>query len=71
MADQAKELVFQNDIIRRMVGNGWLLGSPENYNRELALHAEDLPGFVKETQDSQWQKYTKLYPNYMQLYDYT
>lgn len=63
MADKAKELIFQNDIIRQMVANGWLLGSPENYNRERALYPEDLLSFVKETQDSQWQKYCKLYPN--------
>jgi type I restriction enzyme R subunit len=63
LADKAKELIFQNDIIRQMVANGWLLGKPENYNRELALYPEDLLSFVKETQDSQWQKYCKLYPN--------
>jgi len=40
-----------------------LLGQPENYNRELALYEEDLLGFVKETQDAQWQKFCKLYPN--------
>jgi len=45
------------------VANGWLLGKPENYNRELALYEEDLLGFVKETQDEQWQKFCKLYPN--------
>ncbi|MFV2005519.1 MAG: type I restriction endonuclease subunit R, partial [Gammaproteobacteria bacterium] len=39
------------------------LGKPENYNRELALYGEDLLGFVKDTQDAQWQKFCKLYPN--------
>ena len=61
--DKATEFVFQNDMIRQLVANGWLLGKPENYNRELALYAEDLLGFIKETQDNQWQKYCKLYPN--------
>ncbi|MDX8396909.1 MAG: DEAD/DEAH box helicase family protein [Mariprofundaceae bacterium] len=60
---KANELTFQNDLIRQLVGNGWLLGKPENYNRELALYEEDLLGFVKETQDVQWQKFCKLYPN--------
>lgn len=45
-----------------MIANGWQLGSPAGYNRELALYAEDVLGFVKETQDQQWQKYCKLYP---------
>jgi len=29
----------------------------------LALYEEDLLGFVKETQDEQWQQFCKLYPN--------
>ena len=60
--DTAKEAIFQTDIIRQLLENGWLLGKPENYNRELALYPEDLLAFVKETQDSQWQKYCKIYP---------
>ncbi|MCP3703906.1 MAG: type I restriction endonuclease subunit R, partial [Alteromonas sp.] len=57
------ELTFQNDMIRQLVANGWLLGKPEGYNRELALYEEDVLGFVKETQDEQWQKFCGLYPN--------
>ncbi|GJQ60659.1 MAG: type I restriction-modification system, restriction (R) subunit [Candidatus Scalindua sp.] len=63
MNDKLTENVFQNDMIKQLIANGWLLGKPENYNRELALYEEDLLGFVKETQDSQWQKFCKLYPN--------
>ena len=57
------ELTFQNDMIQQLIANGWLLGKPENYDRKLALYSEDLLGFVKETQDAQWQKFCKLYPN--------
>lgn len=60
---KSNEFTFQNDMIQQLVANGWLLGAPENYNRELALYEEDLLGFVKETQDAQWQKFCKLYPN--------
>ncbi|MEO8325390.1 MAG: DEAD/DEAH box helicase family protein [Nitrospirota bacterium] len=60
---KANELTFQNDLIRQMVANGWLLGKPENYNRELALYEEDVLGFVKDTQDEQWKKFCALYPN--------
>ncbi|MCD6397739.1 MAG: type I restriction endonuclease subunit R [Spirochaetaceae bacterium] len=63
MRDVARELVFQQDIIDQLVSNGWLLGKPENYNRKLALYEEDLLGFVKETQEKQWQKFCKIYPN--------
>jgi len=57
------ELTFQNDMIQQLVANGWLLGNSENYNHELALYEEDLLAFVKDTQDTQWQKFSKLYPN--------
>ncbi|WP_297292149.1 hypothetical protein, partial [Oceanicoccus sp.] len=63
MYDKSKESTFQNDMINQFVANDWLLGKPENYNRDLALYEEDLLGFVKETQDSQWQKFCKIYPN--------
>ena len=60
---KANELTFQNDMIKQLLDNGWLLGKPESYNRELALYEEDVLGFVKDTQDEQWQKFCKLYPN--------
>lgn len=62
MSNKSNEQIFQNDIISQMVANGWQLGTPAGYNRELALYGEDVLGFVKETQDDQWQKYCKLYP---------
>lgn len=60
---KASELTFQNDMIRQMLANGWQLGTPAGYNRELALYEEDVLGFIKDTQDEQWQKFCKLYPN--------
>lgn len=62
MANSSNEQTFQNDIINQMVANGWLIGSPAGYNRELALYEEDVLGFIKENQDEQWLKYCKLYP---------
>ena len=61
--DKSTEFVFQNDMIKQLLNNGWLLGDPKKYNRELALYEEDVLGFVKETQDEQWQKFCALYPN--------
>jgi len=60
---KADELTFQDDMIRQLIGHGWLLGKPEGYNRELALYEADLLAFVQQTQDEQWQKFCKLYPN--------
>lgn len=59
---KANEHTFQNDMIRQLQAHGWLLGKAENYNRELALYPEDVIGFVKDTQDDQWQKFCALYP---------
>ena len=59
---KANELTFQNDIIAQLLANGWLLGKSEHYNRELALYPEDVIGFIKDTQDEQWQKFRALYP---------
>jgi type I restriction enzyme R subunit len=60
---KANELTFQNDMIQQLLANGWLLGKPEHYNRQLALYEEDVLGFVKDTQDEQWQKFCALYPS--------
>jgi type I restriction enzyme, R subunit len=60
---KASELTFQNDMIQQLLTNGWLLGKPEGYNRALALYAEDVLGFVQDTQDEQWQKFKVLYPS--------
>lgn len=62
MNDKTKELSFQDDIIKELLANGWLLGSPEHYNHALALYPEDLLGFVKETQAPEWKKFCQLYP---------
>lgn len=60
---KANEIIFQNDVIQQLITNGWLLGKPEGYNREFALYAEDVLGFIKASQDEQWQKFRALYPN--------
>lgn len=62
-SDVSREKIFQDDIINQMIANGWKAGSPENYNRKLALYSEDVLGFIKDTQDAQWQKFCALYPN--------
>nr|WP_319947068.1 DEAD/DEAH box helicase family protein [uncultured Shimia sp.] len=60
---KAKEIIFQDEMIAQMVAAGWQLGTPAGYDRELAIYTEDLIGFVKDTQDAQWQKHVKNYPN--------
>lgn len=62
MSDKSNELSFQNDIIEQMIVNGWMLGKPDGYNRQLALYEEDLIDFVQDTQPKEWEKFNKLYP---------
>ena len=50
-----RELIFQNEMSEQMVASGWQLGTPAGYNRDLAIYAKDLIGFVKDTQDGEWQ----------------
>lgn len=60
---KAREIIFQDEMIAQMVADGWQLGSPAGYDRDLAMYPEDLIGFIKDTQDADWQKHVKNYPN--------
>jgi len=62
MSDQASERIFQDDILRQLQAHGWLLGSSDHYNRELALYPEDALAFVQETQPAQWQRFCANHP---------
>jgi type I restriction enzyme, R subunit len=62
MSNQASERIFQDDIIRQLLAQGWLLGASEKYNRDLALYSEDALAFVQETQAAQWQKFCTNHP---------
>ena len=61
--DATVEAIFQNEMIARMQANGWLLGSPDQYDRETALYTTDVLAFVKDTQPKEWAKFCKLFPN--------
>jgi hypothetical protein len=43
--DKSTEYLFQNDLIKLLLDNGWLLGDPKKYNRVLASSFE-LRGLV-------------------------
>ncbi|WP_202899050.1 type I restriction endonuclease subunit R [Ahrensia sp. 13_GOM-1096m] len=58
-----REMIFQNEMISQMIASGWQLGTPAGYNRKLAIYSEDLIGFVKDTQEGEWQKHCKNYPS--------
>ncbi|QIQ22175.1 type I restriction endonuclease subunit R [Zophobihabitans entericus] len=60
--DISKELIFQNDIIAQMVANGWVIGQPDNYDRERALYTPDALTFVQTSQPKEWQKFANVFP---------
>ncbi len=37
---KVNELTFQNDMLKHLLTNGWLLGKAENYNLEPALYPQ-------------------------------
>jgi type I restriction enzyme R subunit len=59
----AREKVFQQDIVNHLVSNGWKLGESSGYDRKHALYTEDLVGYLSETQPEQWDKFSRMHPN--------
>ena len=59
--DKARENVFQQAIVADLVGQGWLEGKSEHYDRVLALYPEDLIDYVRDTQPEALEKLTKFY----------
>ncbi|WP_423061452.1 type I restriction endonuclease subunit R [Citrobacter portucalensis] len=61
--DITREINLQNDIIRQMSANGWIVGKSDGYDRERALYVQDTLQFVQTTQPQEWEKFAKVYPN--------
>lgn len=60
--DLSSERIFQNDVLNQMLQGGWVLGTPEGYNRETALYEQDVLDFVKSTQADEWEKLKRIFP---------
>lgn len=61
MAD-SRERFFQNDIIKALSAQGWLVGKAAEYDRAHALYPEDLIGYFKEAWPERWEKFCKSNP---------
>lgn len=61
MAD-SRERFFQNDIIKALSTQGWLVGKASEYDRAHALYPEDLIGYFKEAWPERWEKFCKSNP---------
>jgi len=52
-----KEVTFEGEIVGHLTtAGGWLEGDPKKYNRKLALYPEDVIGWIKETQPTEYDK---------------
>lgn len=47
MTEKTNEVMFQNDMARQLIANGWLLGKPENYNRDWRYTPKTCSAFLK------------------------
>jgi len=59
--DKARESIFQRAIADYLTGHGWVEGSPDRYDRTLALYPEDLIGYIRQTQPEVIERLTKFY----------
>jgi len=60
---KAKENPFQQNIIRALAAQGWLVGEAKHYNRANALYEEDVVGYFKEAYPERWQRLQQGQPN--------
>ncbi len=59
--DKARESIFQRAIADYLTGHGWVEGSPDHYDRTLALYPDDLIGYIRQTQPEVIDRLTKFY----------
>ncbi|TFI56446.1 hypothetical protein E2493_20145 [Sphingomonas parva] len=63
MSEAHHEKPFENYVVEKLVGQGWLLGDTSGYDKDFALYPEDLLGWVKDTQSAKWDiRYTAAPP---------
>ncbi|MBN2702963.1 MAG: type I restriction endonuclease subunit R [Pontiellaceae bacterium] len=62
----AREKIFQQDIINHLVSHGWSLGESSEYDQKHALYTDDLVGYLSETQPDQWAKFSAINPKGVQ-----
>lgn len=57
------ERIFEDELCDHLAANGWSvrthLKDAKSYDRQLAILAEDLLGYVQDTQPAEWAKFKK------------
>tara|TARA_R110001583_G_scaffold188684_1_gene351028 strand:+ start:4087 stop:7293 length:3207 start_codon:yes stop_codon:yes gene_type:complete len=54
------EVHLETYITKKLVENGWLEGTPDAYDRHLALYPEDVITWVQNTQPEAWDKLRRI-----------
>ena len=60
MAKAHLEMAFEELIEQHLLSNGWVQGSPHDYNRPLGLDTGQLFTFIGATQPDAWAKYVSF-----------
>ncbi len=56
-----RERTFEDEVVAHLTAHGWLEGHSAGYDRELALYAEDVLGWLEETQPTELAKLGRLH----------
>ncbi len=54
------EIHFEDYITKKLVENGWVEGTSDNYDKQRALYPEDVISWIKNTQPEAWKKLENL-----------
>ncbi|MDD3769817.1 MAG: type I restriction endonuclease [Sulfuricurvum sp.] len=54
-----KEITFETEIVEYLTHHQWIEGTSDGYNKALALYPEDLIAYIRNTQPSEYEKFSK------------
>src|SRR5579872_3467327 len=58
MTDVLKEKTFETELLSELCARGWVEGEDSKYDRDLALYAEDVIGWLQDSQPNEYAKVT-------------
>ncbi|MEN9936829.1 MAG: hypothetical protein RLZZ387_3408 [Chloroflexota bacterium] len=56
-----RERTFEDEVVAHLTANGWREGTPDGYDRALALYPEDVLGWLEDTQPAELAKLQKTH----------
>ena len=61
MPDVHKEKVFEQTMEEHLLANGYVKGSPEDFDRDIALDTKVFFQFIEASQPKAWEKISKIH----------